>query len=155
MDFLNYLLVSIAAFSGLWIGAILSFISPEEMKPGKKYFMWMIKILFMVLVLLIAIFLGGEKFLVSLVFILFCTAFIIYVRQKFIYPVLGLLFYFSAKDAVLFPIAASLIFIIGLPKGSIFAFEHKGVKKDRILKKMFFCHALFLIIALPLYFSNL
>lgn len=155
MDFLSYFLVSIASFSGLLAGASLAFISPEEMKPGRKYFLVFIKVIFVVIAATLALFLGAEKLYISIAFVFVCAAFIIRIPQKFIYPMLGVFFYASSKDAALLPLVASLIFLLGLPKGTIFAAEHFGVRKKRILQKIVIVHSMFFIIALPLYFSNL
>lgn len=155
MDFLNYLLVSIAAFSGLWAGALLAFIAPEEMKAGKKYFNAMIKIVFILIPIVIALFLGKEKLLFSVIFVLLSAMFMIYAPKGYIYPLLGVFFYIAGRDDNLFPIIATTIFILGMPKGSIFAYEHHGMKKARILRKIMIMHSLFFVIALPLFFSDL
>lgn len=155
MNFLNYLLVSLAAFSGLWVGVVLSFISPEEMKPGKRYFKLIVKIVFIIIPILIAVLFGKEKILLSLLLVLVSLAFIMYAPEKYIYPMLGIFLYISSKEAVLFLTIGVAIFILGLPKGSLFAYEHKGMKKNRILRKIIICHIFFFILALPLYFSNL
>ena len=155
MDFLNYLLVSIAAFSGLWAGAALAFIAPEEMKAGKRHFNAMIKIIFIFMPIFIALFLGKENVFFSVIFVLLSTLFIIYAPKGYIYPLLGVFFYVASKNVILFPIIAASIFILGMPKGSIFAHEHHGMKKARILRKILIMHLLFFVIALPFYFSNL
>ncbi|PIN87124.1 hypothetical protein COV19_01360 [Candidatus Woesearchaeota archaeon CG10_big_fil_rev_8_21_14_0_10_44_13] len=155
MEFLNYAAVSIIAFSGLFCGAMLAFVSPEEMKPGRRHFEAMIKTVFIAIPSLMVFFLGRDNLLLSAVFILLCIAFVFYSNKRFIYPLLGIFFYISARDAGLFPIIAGLIFILGLAKGTIFAHEHEGMKKTRILRKILICHAFFLLISLPLFFSDL
>jgi len=154
MEFINYAIVSLASFSGLFVGALLSFISPEEMKPGKKYFEIMIKVLFIILAGSIILFLGDHMIL-SIVTIAVSVWFIMKIPKKYIYPVLAVLFYMSSKDITLFPIAASAIFLIGLPKGTLYSCEQKKASKFDIIKNLLIDHLLFLVIALPLYFSNL
>lgn len=147
--------MSLTAFSGLWFGAMLAFISPEEMKPGRKYFELAIKLVFIAIAVLLAVFLGKENILLSAIFVLFCIAFVLYPPKRYIYPLLGIFFYISARDAALFPLTAGLIFVLGLPKGSLFAHEHNGMRKMRIIRKILICHCFFFILALPLFFSNL
>lgn len=159
MEFLNYLLVSIAAFSGLWFGAALAFIAPEEMKAGERYFRMMAKALFLIVAVLIALTLKEKPVYIPLTFMVFCIIFGIFCPEKFIrqytFPLIGIFFYVSSKDASLFPIVAALIFLLSLPKGSVFAKEHTGMRKMRILRKILISHVFFFIFALPLYFSNL
>lgn len=151
MEFLNYALASLVAFSGLWAGAILAFISPEEMKPGKRYFRIMAKAVFILIVLAMALFFGTEKAFFSIIFILLSILFVIYAHERYIYPLLGVFFYIASKDPVYFPVIAGMIFILGLPRGSLFAYEHTGMKKYRIMRKILICN-FFFVIALPLFF---
>lgn len=152
MEFLNYALASLAAFSGLWAGAILAFISPEEMKPGKRYFRIMSKAIFILMVLAMAFFFGMEKVFFSIIFVLLSALFMIFAHEMYIYPLLGVFFYIASKDPVYFPIIAGMIFVLGLPRGSLFAYEHRGMKKHRILRKILICNIFFFVIALPLFF---
>ena len=38
MAFLNYFLISLVVYIGLLVGIVLAFMTKEELKPGKKYF---------------------------------------------------------------------------------------------------------------------
>lgn len=143
------------SFSGLWFGALLAFISPEEMKPGMKYFEAMINIIFVIVVLLSAYLLRDESLFIPLLLIAMCLFFLFFSQQRYIFPMLGLFFYISSMDSRIFLLTASAIFLLGLPKGSIFAHEHKGMKRARIIRRVFILHCFFFVTALPLYFSNL
>ncbi|MFO8016029.1 MAG: hypothetical protein R6U32_02915 [Candidatus Woesearchaeota archaeon] len=170
--FVNYLLVCIAAFSGLWAGALLAFISPEEMKAGRKYFELLVRALFVLASVPSALYFSRDGYILPSLLVALCILFMfcpwhdgkhIYRRYRFAYLLLGFFFYIpylssaylssggSAISPALFPAAASLIFITGLPEGSLFAYEHEGMKRTRILRKIFICHSAFFI-NIPLYF---
>src|SRR3989344_1764710 len=57
-DLMSVILVILTSLSGLGIGYLLALISPEEMKPGKNYFLIMEKVL-RVLVFVPALFFGA------------------------------------------------------------------------------------------------
>mgnify|MGYP005669891977 CR=1 FL=1 len=100
-------------------------------------------------------FYGKESMAAALLFVIAGAAFILVANIRFVYPILGVLFYGSNIDPALFQITAVLIFLTGLPVGSLFAAEHKGMRKMRILRKITILNSLFFAFALPLYFLNL
>jgi len=152
LSFLTYSLVSAASFSGLFAGAALAFIAPEEMDIGRKHFSMLRKIFFSILILSFGFFYSRQSIMAALLFVVLGSLFIFLANKKFIYPILGALFYSSNIDIVLFEITAISIFLMGLPMGTLFAEEHKKMKKMMILKKLFLQNAMFFVICLPLYF---
>ena len=113
---IDYILTLIVSFLGVFLGGILALISPEELKPGKKYF----KIVgWAVLIALLALSLYFSQiiwFILIAVLILFLKVF----NRE--YPALAFVLFFSFFADFLF-IAASMIFIYGLPLGTLQASE--------------------------------
>ncbi|MBW2975511.1 hypothetical protein KY366_07355 [Candidatus Woesearchaeota archaeon] len=133
MNTLNYSLTAITAYLGLFAGFILAAIAKEELKQGKRYFIFLQKIiLLLVFVFLLAfIKLDYVLLLVILSFSVICL-----LRRKkgfnevpYIYIILSVIFYLASKKPGLFVIESSLMFLYGLPTGSLAA--KSGGKKER------------------------
>ena len=141
------LLAPIIAFLGFPIGVFLSFLSPEEMNPGKKYF----KLLQNILLVLILFFVF-DYYAISLVISIILTVAVFlgvfYWQNKhkgiIIYLILAVLLYISSNDISLFAIESSLIFMYGLPAGSLL----RPKKKDVI--KVVAKHSIFIVLAISL-----
>ena len=131
---LTYILTTVFVFSGVYVGALLAFISPEELKPGKSYFRAFENTLlvFIILILLYAynahlfvlIFLG-----VALSIFLYYTCETTPVNQ-IAYFLLGIALFFSTKTVDLFITISTMTFLYGLPLGSIYV--ARRMKKSRI-----------------------
>ncbi len=150
MELLNYSLTLIVCFLGLFFGVILAFSAKEELKPGKKYFVLMQKII--LLIILIALL---KMFNVNVYMKLFAYAVLILlmeinIKKEIIYFLLGFVFFFSSKNTNTFLLVASLIFLYGFPIGSVFA--SKLIKNNIffVFKKIFFSYFWFLLVALAL-----
>lgn len=146
MEPLTYSLTALITFSGLFIGKALAHFAAEEMVAGRKYFLLMHKIIFVVIVALLINALNLNPFFRAVIYLVLLAAlfFLRMIRSEIIYPLLGLIFFFGSKTE-LFMAISSLIFIYGFPTGSLLA------KKHNILK-MFLYHLPFLIVALALFF---
>lgn len=148
MTFIQFL-APIIAFLGLPIGLFLSFISPEEMKPGKKYFE-----LIQNLLLVFILFFVFDYYLFPLILsiIITITLFlgVFYWQNKnksvIIYVVLAILLFFSDNDASLFALESSLIFMYGIPTGSLIQYRKKDFLK--IVAK----HSIFILLVILLLF---
>lgn len=125
----------VLTFIGFVIGIILSLIAPEEMKDGKKYFIILRAIIF-VFIIFITCEILGFHILVSTALSLLIILFVLYKKTEhinyFFYIILGVVFAISYIQQELFILQASLIFIFGLPSGSLFKMERKLIKKDYI-----------------------
>lgn len=152
MGFLTYLLVSIGAFLGLFAGAALAFIAPEELDIGRKYFRYMRQIFFSIIIFSFGYFYGKQSIMTALLFVTLGLLFVFFANKRFFYPALGVLFYGSNIDALLFQVTSVCIFLIGLPVGTMFAEEHQKMERSEILKKLLWYYCIFFVIALPLYF---
>lgn len=152
MAFLQYFLASLVAYFGLFVGNILIFIAPEELKPGKKVFSFLRMILgmFMFIVLLtfyidsLPYFFGILGMLV-LIFILYWNG---WMTVMFEYIFLSLIFFLSFKDQTLFIIEALLIFMFGLPTASLYT-RFKQKKQSLLLSLRY---SYFLVLATILFF---
>lgn len=149
---INYFLISILAYLGLIIGMILVKISPEEQKPGKKYFLILQKIFFSLSLLFYLYYIKTHIILILIVLLL-----IIYIQKLFekpwiIYSILGGIFYLSFDNQNLFLIETILILLYGISVGAYYV-DYKT--KNYI--KLFFSNSIFLLISLilPFLISNL
>ena len=135
MNLLNYSLTAAISYIGLFVGFILAMIAEEEIKPGKKYLIYLQKII----LLLIFIFLVTYINLNYTLAILILAFIIIHIIKKsykkefneipYTYIILAIIFYLSSKNPNLFVIESSLIFLYGLPAGSLLT---KKSKKESI-----------------------
>ena len=156
---INYFLVSFLAYSGLFIGMSLAFIAKEEIKPGRKYFVFLKKILLS----LIIVFLFALNKLDYIIILLALAIVLVYfyklrVNKGFkedflIYLIFGAIFYLSYKNTNLFVIESSLMFLYGFPTGTLLVdFKSKWRSLFEILKNIGF---LIISSGLPFLFSNL
>ena len=153
MDFINYSLTNLIVFFGLIIGIILAYIAPEELKDGKKYFIFLQNFL---LLLILFFLLYLYKFNLALnILISLALFFLLYFylnnkkhqKIKYIdYAFLGIIFYLSAKNTSLFLVQSALIFIYGFPAGSLLL----KIKKKNILK-VFLRNVSFVVISLGIF----
>lgn len=120
MEAINTVLVFLVALGGYLLGVGLSYIAPEELKPGERYFLILEKGLFALTTLPIIYFLWPEPWTifpaaVSLIFLFF----------KFQYRLYGsfglfLVWFFLVRDyTTVVLLLASAIFIYGLVAGTM------------------------------------
>ena len=152
MEFLFYYASAFLAFLGLPIGAILAFISPEEMPTGKKYFplVQQASLLAAAVFFVNAFAIGLHWRILVYALAIICTFLI---RKTHInYIALALLLFFSAPYPEAFLSIAILTFVYGLPSGSLYA-SAKRRKRERILLSVTITHIHFLALAflLPLF----
>ena len=113
---LDNILVVVIAFLGVVVGYILSKFTKEEIKPGRKYFIWLKKIILFILAIALLYNVWGDYWvLIGWVVFGFIVAFLIN-----LYFFLGLALFSSfsiSNDFVL--LVAALVFMFGLPFGSL------------------------------------
>jgi hypothetical protein len=150
MELLNYSLTATVAFLGLFVGAALAFIAHEELKPGKKYFVWMEKIILLLLLIFLLNYYGiAIIFRVIIYLLLVATLLFKEINNRYIYPVLAMIFFLSAASESLLFKQATLIFLYGLPAGSLFV--NVKNRKIAVARKLLINYGAFLIIALLLF----
>jgi hypothetical protein len=151
MEFLFYAATVVIAFIGLIVGAILSFISPEEMPTGKKYFP-LLQRLILIAILAFFINLLGLSLPLRIIAYVAAVAYILTTTNTIaIYPLIAVLLFFSSSNPNSFFTLTLLTFLYGLPSGSLYAATAKASKYN-IITTLAIKHILFLVIALALPF---
>jgi len=136
MEMIIDLLLLVVAYMGFIIGIVLSLISPEEMKPGRYYFLNIRKILF--LVILILPFLQKNTFVMvselNLILLYLIYYFICrkrFEKKKFVetsarYVVFTLMYLFIIPEQMRL-IFLVVMFLYGLPEGSLLEKKEKNI----------------------------
>ena len=120
MAILNYILALIGAFSGLFVGMLLGYITKEELKPGKKYFIWMQNII-LILAAIFVLYSFQFHIILFILIGLILTLALIYFKPKAIigYIILAVLILLIIEDTNFFLLTSSLTFLYGFPTGSL------------------------------------
>lgn len=120
MQFLNYFLLSIAAFSGILLGIILIKIAPEEQKPLMKYFIISKRILLaLMFAFLIFFYIFDRLSLFLSILLLFPSLFVEFKSEDSarklseLFSLLGIIFFLSLPNANLLTIISALVFLYG------------------------------------------
>lgn len=149
---LTYLSTLIFVFLGVYVGAILAFIAPEELKPGRTYLKAFMNtvLIFMVLILLYAY--GANLFVLILLGVA-ASLFLYFTTEstpvnQIAYFLMGIAFFFATRNIDLFIVVASLIFIYGLPLGSLFVARRMKKSKGTVLADALLNFGFFVIIAM-------
>lgn len=144
MEILNYSLVALITSLGLICGVVIGYFAKEELKPGKKYLIWLQKILFALAIVLLMyanrtnvhyMWIGG--------LILFMY---LYYNEKMhnaiTYAFLAFVFFLASWTGMFLPVSAS-IFLYSFPTGSM-------IYKNK--REIAICMTSFLVIAVILFF---
>jgi len=152
---LMYLLTSIISYLGVIGGFALANISPEELKPGRKYFDAVMDFTFIILMLLLLYFRNPA---IGVIIIIAIGVYLKFGRgmtaMKIEYGILGVVFALLAADQLMFKIAASLVFIFGLAGGTLCVMKHQEKSRAWQFFYVLFSNSLFFVTALPLYFLD-
>ncbi len=161
---LTYILTSIFTFLGVYVGALLAFIAPEELKPGMNYFRAVENTL-LVFIVLILLYAYGAHLLVLVLLGISASIFLYYTKERtpvnqIAYFLLGIAFFFATRSIDLFITISSMIFIYGLPLGSIFVARRIKKSKKTVLTDVLLNFGFFVIVALMtnlivLYITNI
>jgi len=147
MELLTYSLTLIICFLGLFFGVILAFSAKEELKPGKKYFIFMQKIILLI-ILIILLNLFNINFYIKLAaYALLIFLMEVNLKNEMIYALLGTAFFISSSEKSLFFLIASLIFLYGFPAGSLFAYKNIKNSAFFVFRKSFLSYSWFLLVA--------
>ncbi|MCK4670594.1 MAG: hypothetical protein KAT43_05320 [Nanoarchaeota archaeon] len=129
MDFT--ILLTIFAFIGIVCGIFLTYSNKSEIKDAKKYLILSQKILISLSIFLTAYFLQPccGSILVAILIIVF-----LFIARKrlpthIFYPVLGILVYLTTKVPEAFLANIALIFMYGIPTGTLLMYEKKYDRK--------------------------
>ena len=143
---MNYLWVLLTCFIGLFMGVLISFMSKEELKDGRKYFLFSKKVIFVLIIFFLIYFLN-VKLIYNLLIavILLLVLFKFKIKEYITYNLLGIIFYLSSLNESLFKINASLIFIYGLFVGGLFT-EKNPRFNLKFIKELFLNYVWFLVL---------
>lgn len=151
MELLNYFLASILVFLGLFVGVIVAFIAKEELKPGKYYFIFLQRAFFSAAVGFIFLF-NNIPITISIIISLLIL-FLVYKTKMNIflsYLILAFLFNAAFRNTLsAFVVVASLIFLYGIPTGSLLVYENRN--KIKLIKEILLKYGIFVPISLVLF----
>jgi hypothetical protein len=145
---LENFLASLFVGFGVFCGVFLAFIAPEELKPGKKYFIFFRTLLFISLVaVLVFSFYTSSLLVVLLCLVSLLDLFLNKISEILRFGFLGLFFYFGTQIGSLSILVFSLIFLYGLPAGSLLANKESGRKWFFVLLRALIPYLVFLLVA--------
>lgn len=142
MNLLNYSLSALVVYLSLVVGFILAIIAKEELKAGKKYFLFLQKIILLLIFIFLLIYIDLNYVLVLLI-LAFIAVHLLKTKKEsdklpYLYIILAVIFYLSSKNRNLFVIESSLMFLYGLPTGTLLTGKSKKETVINILKNIVF-----------------
>ncbi|MBI5397852.1 hypothetical protein HZB03_00155 [Candidatus Woesearchaeota archaeon] len=147
----TYFLALTFSFLGLYVGAALAFIAPEELRGGFYYF----QALQAACIVLVAVFMLRAFDVPTMLLIIsgIGLAIALYFLQKtpaaqILYYLFGFVFFFSSFDYELFTIIVPLIFLFGVPAGTLFAFRHFNKGPRVVFGDILLNYGVFMVVAL-------
>jgi len=152
MIFINYFIASLISFFGLILGIILVSIAPEEQKPGKKYFILLQNLFFILSVVFLLYFLEIDMGIIFLTAVLLTYYFSrikikdYFSKSEFLYFLLAIIFFLSSKNTSLFLTESVILFLFGMPTGSLL-FDRKKKNYFKVVLRSI----IFLVVALLLF----
>ena len=155
MELLSYSLVTLVVYAAIYLGMLLAFNSPEELKPGIKYFVLAEKLVYIAIIALFMYAFDSKNIILSIGLLVLAVFFIKYLNTNYSYIFLAVIFYISSTVDWVFKIEACLMFFFSLLHGTIYVHDHKGMMKRFMIQKIFRQRTIFPIIALLLFFLNL
>ena len=149
MSLLAYSLSAVVAFLGLFVGAFLARATKEEMPTATRYFPWLQKILFLIMV---AVFFQHFKVSIIIRFVIYAVLLFSLLRKETInfYIVLAVFFFMLGQANQSMFTVATLIFLYGFPTGSLLVAKGKKLSRQKVIKKILKQYGLFLIISIGL-----
>jgi hypothetical protein len=138
METINYILAVLVTFLSLFLGVVLARLTKEELKPGEKYFKFL-KYIFLIAVIFISLYVSiSNKDFIIFAIVLVISLYLLFYKKKqketYIYALLGFIIYYSSSFINLFLLESALIFLYGLPTGTLIT---KGMikKQKRLIVK--------------------
>lgn len=147
----GFFLPLIVVFLGLYVGAALAFIAPEELKTGKKYFL-ILQMIFITLIIALILYYRQIPYFViggAAVFVLFLLNLVKKDISVIVYALLGILFVSAAYSTPnAFFTAATTMFLYGIPTGTLYASNNKKKTKSLIMQDMLLKYFIFIVVAI-------
>ena len=131
----QYVLLILTLFLGPLFGGILAYIAPEELKIGKKYFIYLQKALIYIIIFFLLFNIKIDLFTSILSAILIALTF--FRKDDFViaFYLMGFVIYGSLIITNTLIIQSSLIFIFGIISGINYCMQYE--KNERITKPFF------------------
>lgn len=144
----NYILTAVIAFLGLIVGMFVSYCNLDELKPGRKYFVLLQKILFALFLFHVSL---NIPFVLKIILVV--LGIIPFFSKKqipspFTYFLIGVLFYLGSISKKSIVVNASLIFLFGIPSGTLAKITKTGKIKKGFVKEIL-KHLGFVVCLLP------
>ncbi|HII71874.1 TPA: hypothetical protein HA265_03925 [Candidatus Woesearchaeota archaeon] len=154
--FLTYLLTLVVVFLGVYAGALLAFIAPEELKNGKKYFRGLMHALVgFIAALLVYFYAYNIYWSLAVGLLLLVMMYLLphahYVDQ-IVYLTMGAAFLLSTRNQELFIANSAMIFLYGMPLASDYIERNSKKSKKTLLGDLFLAYGAFIVVGL---FANL
>lgn len=125
MEIFTFMPVNIVAVLGLGIGIAQYYISPEEMKDGERYFVFLRNVIAaMLLFFLLEIF--NLNIVLIIVLSLLVFFFFTYYKFDYLFLLFGAVLPFAASNKDVFYLESTLIFLSGFFIGSLFMHSKKN-----------------------------
>ena len=149
-----FIITAIISFVGLIIGVFLTNSNKDELKPGRKYFILFQKIIWALIISISSLAYNLPSW-ASVVILIFTVLPFLDEKQisaPSMYLFLGVILYLSSKSINLMAINASLIFLFGLPTGTLEMIDEDGKIKGKFIKEIlmnlgfFICVPLFILL---------
>jgi hypothetical protein len=148
-SFFTYAVFAIIAFLGLIGGIIASYSNKKELLPGKRYFVLSQKILFMAVIIATVVLFELNVFLsfaIILAAFLFCFYLSLTKYSYYVYILFGSLFFIGMRNDKLFLLNCALVFLFGIPNGTLLTMKNKNIAIEIIKHLGFFiCLLLFFV----------
>ena len=152
MEAVNHFLGLVIIFSGLIIGMVLGFIAKEELKPGRKYLELLQKFL-IAAIFIISIF-YSKHIALSIVLvgiIVYLILFKFSFNDIFTYGVFGFIYFIFADNLNTLILLSSLMFLHGLPIGSLMTEEMYKQGYKEIIRNIIYRYVWIIIVGMVLF----
>ncbi len=132
LNFPSYFLIAMITYTGLALGAMLSFRVQEELALGKKWFMIIRKLIYIGMVGTSIYFLYESYLVMIVIFLALISA---YYSKIFYKPNLqfffAVLFFVAARDQTFFVIIAITLFLLNMLTATVWVAEEKKDQGDK------------------------
>ncbi|NQV08991.1 hypothetical protein HQ529_04025 [Candidatus Woesearchaeota archaeon] len=152
----NFILALCVAFLGIFIGFVLAIYTKEELKDGKKYFLFLQKFLLSLMFFLL-LYIFNLQFIINLFLSLIFFVLLLYKgspNQQIVYALIAILFSISSCKSSVFPMMGTLVFLYGLPTGTLLTHGMIKKKKSEIIFNLFKIIIWLPVVAIILFYLN-
>ncbi|MBN2052040.1 hypothetical protein JW756_00895 [Candidatus Woesearchaeota archaeon] len=140
---ITYLILLLIAFLGLFVGLLIGWLAKEELKPGMIFLDILRHVIFVAIIIIFFVKNWSILFVLLIAIILIFFSLSKY-RETLFYYSLPIIFFLSWKYNG-FAMIAPLIFLYGLPLGSIYLYRQLKEKKKNVVLRALYSYAGFLI----------